>query len=308
MECQKCKKVLSRKGSHFLCQGQCQGTFHRGCVKGLAADIKAGKNRIYCNNCEEDESEFEDQDDESQDTEKILKEIQKNVRAIPGLKKQLDSIKHSMSLLSDKYDSLLEEHEKSKVKISKLEKTVEAINNKCTHMEKCNSALEQRLHEYEQSTRKHNVEIVGVEQMPNEDVKLIIENIAKEIDVSTKDVEWVRRSQPRKQQSKSPSIIVGFKTSGTETRDMWLSNRRKLADITSDKITDGTSKNKLFINEDLTKTTKELLWNTKKQLKSIYKYIWVINGKILVKKNDGDKSIWIRSDSDINGLLKSKDN
>ena len=77
MECQKCKKVLSKKGSHFMCQGPCQGTFHRGCVKGLAADIKNGINRRYCNNCEDDGSEEDEQEEESQGYTEILKDIQK---------------------------------------------------------------------------------------------------------------------------------------------------------------------------------------------------------------------------------------
>lgn len=306
MECQKCKKVLSKKGSHFLCQGQCQGTFHRSCVKGLVADLKAGKSRIYCNNCEEDESETEDQEDDGRDPDKILKDIQKNVRAIPGLLKQLESIKQSMSLLSEKYDTLLAEHEKSKDKIHKLEKAVENMNNKYIYIEKCNVALEQRLHDYEQSTRKHNIEIVGIEQMPDENVNEIVNNIGKMINASSADIEWVRRNQPRKQGFKSASIIVGFKTSGTESRDTWLSQRRKLTEITSDKITGGTNKSKVYINEDLTKATRTLLWKTKKELHSTYKYIWVSKGKILIKKSDGDNSIWVRSENDIVDLLKTK--
>lgn len=305
MECQKCKKVLSKKGSHFLCQGQCEGTFHRSCVKGLAADLKAGRNRIYCNNCEEDDSETEEQEDHGREHEKILKDIQKHVKSIPGLVKQLDSIKHSMSLLSEKYDSLLAEHEQSKGRIHKLEKTVEHLNNKCIYMEKNQVVLEQKIHDYEQSTRKHNIEIVGIEQLPDESVKDIVSKVGQMIQVSTQDIEWVRRNQPRKQGIKSASIVVGFKTSGTESRDAWLLERRKLADVTSDKITGGTSKNKIYINEDLTKTTRTLLWNTKKELHNIYKYIWVSKGKILLKKNDGEKTIWVRSEQDISNLLKS---
>ncbi|CAG4948831.1 unnamed protein product [Parnassius apollo] len=168
MECQKCKKILAKKGSHFICQGPCQGTFHRGCVKGLLADIKNGRNRIYCNNCEDDGSEEEEQQEYSQDYTKMLKDIQLKVSAIPGFKKQLVSITQSLSMLSDKYDTmiLIVEHEQSKDKIHKLEKTVADVNNKYDYLQKENTALEQKLHEFEQVSRKHNIEIVGVEQLP----------------------------------------------------------------------------------------------------------------------------------------------
>lgn len=306
MECQKCKKVLAKKGSHFMCQGPCQGTFHKGCVKGLAADMKNGRNRIHCNNCEEEGSEDEENEDESQDFTKILKDIQRKVSTIPGLKKQLDSITQSMSLLSDKYDSLIEEHEQSKKKINKLEKAVENVTNKCVYLEKCNIALEQKVEDFEQKSRKHNIVIAGVEQLPDENVRVIVTKIAENINVSCSDIEWAKRSAPMKSGSKPASIIVGFKTSGTESRDSWLSNRRNLKDTTSNMLTNGSAVNKVYINEDLTHSARALLWNTKQHLHGAYKYIWVSNGKILVKKTDGEKSICVRNESDINNLIIKK--
>ncbi|KAF9800978.1 hypothetical protein SFRURICE_010298, partial [Spodoptera frugiperda] len=228
-----------------------------------------------------DDSETEEQED-CLDSDKILKDIQKNVRVIPGLLKQLETIKQSMSLLSDKYDTLLTEHEKSKIKIKTLEKTVEHISNKCTFLEKCNAPW-------------NNVcTTLSSQLLPGENVKEVVTKIGNMINVSSDDIDFVRRNQPRKQGVKTSSIIVGFKSSGTESRDAWLAQRRKLADVTSDKITG-----------DLTKATRTLLWKTKKELNNKYKYIWVSKGKILVKKTEDENSIWVRSDGDVNDLLKT---
>lgn len=305
MECQKCKKVLAKKGSHFICQGPCQGTFHRGCVKGLMADLKNGRNRIYCNNCEDEGSEEEQEEDSYSNFTKILKDIQIKVATLPTFKKQLDSITQSLSMLSDKYDTLIVEHEQSKQKILKLEKTYASVNNKCVNLQKQNIALEQKVHEFEQASRKHNIEIVGIEQLPGENVKEIVAKIGDVIDVNSSDIEWARRTRPPRENSKPASIIVGFKTAGTGSREAWLAQRRKLMDTTSDMITSGVAKNKIYINEDLTKTTRALLWNTKKQLLSIYKYIWVSNGEVLVKKAEGEKAICVRAESDISDLLNN---
>ncbi|VVD03309.1 unnamed protein product [Leptidea sinapis] len=202
MECQKCKKVLAKKGSHFMCQGPCQGTFHRGCVKGLAADIKNGnknkKKRINCNNCEDEGSEDEDQDEELQDYSKILKDIQKKVGAIPGFKTQLDSITQSLIMLSDKYDSLIVEHEQSKEKIHKLEKAITNVSNNCVYLEKQNISFEQKIQEFEQASRKQNIEIVGIEQLSGESVIQIVSKIGEKINASSSDIEWARRSRPYK--------------------------------------------------------------------------------------------------------------
>ncbi|XP_026323726.1 uncharacterized protein LOC113233006 [Hyposmocoma kahamanoa] len=308
MECQKCKKVLSRKGSHFMCQGPCQGTFHKGCVKGLAADIKAGKDRIYCNNCEEEDedSESEEIEEDSQNLKKMLKDIQKKVSVLPSLIKQLDTIKDSMNLLSDKYDNLVAEQDQAKTKINKLEKTVSTINNKCVYLEKCNIALEQKVHEFEQATRQNNIEIVGVEQIPGENIKEVVKKIGSIMEVCSDDIAWCKRKQTRNQSNKPASIMVWFKTTGTATRDSWLAQRRKLVGVTSKNITEGKNMDRIYVNEDLTTSNKSLLWNAKKQLKGIFKYIWVSNARILVKKDEGDKSAWIRSESDINELLTKK--
>ncbi|VVC92079.1 unnamed protein product [Leptidea sinapis] len=119
MECQKCS--LGKDHAFYV-----RGSVKKLC-KRLAADLKAGKNRIYCNNCEDDDSEIEE-NEADRGYDKILKDI-RNVQALPALIKQIDSIKSSMCLLSEKYDTLLAEHQKSKDKIHKLEKSVETINN-----------------------------------------------------------------------------------------------------------------------------------------------------------------------------------
>ena len=306
MQCQKCKKVLSKKGSHFVCQGQCEGTFHKNCVNGLAADIKNGINRIFCNNCEYDEEEDDEIEVETSNHSSILKDIHKKVSTIPGLKKNMDSIIASLSMLSEKYDILIEEHDKSKKKILTLEKSVSTISNRCNYLEKCNTALEQKINDFEQVSRKHNIEIVGVEQLPNENIKELISKISTAIDVSCNDIEWARRNRPLMGNNKPAPIIVGFKSTGTVIRDKWLAQRRKVTELTINIITGGSAINKIYINEDLTKTARALLWNTKKQLFGIYKYVWVTNGKILVKKDDGEKSICIKTESDIADLLEEK--
>lgn len=307
MECAKCNKGLSKNGSHFQCQA-CFGTFHRGCIKGLLADIRAGICRTHCNNCETDSRTDDDEQDEiKKDFEKILKDIQKKVSGIPTLRSQLESISSSMSMLSDKYDILIAEHEQSKQKITELKKNVTNINNKIIYLEKCNSALEQKVQEYDQASRKNNLEIVGVEQLPEENLREVVTKTGQLINVSSTEIDWVsRRRQQRTDSGKPAPILIGFKAtnSGAKERDTWIAQRRNLKEFTSDVITGGTMQNKVFINEDLTKAAKELLWNTKKRMHGLWKYVWVSNGKILAKKNDGDKAVWVRAESDLEEIIK----
>ncbi|CAG4975972.1 unnamed protein product [Parnassius apollo] len=80
---------------------------------------------------------------------------------------------------------------------TQIEKTVADANNTYVYLQKQNTAIEQKLHEFEQVSRKHNIEIVGVEQIPGENV---INDI---INVSSSDIEWARRTRSPKESKKT---------------------------------------------------------------------------------------------------------
>ena len=59
----------------------------------------------------------------------------------------------------------------------------------------------------------------------------------------------------------------------------------------------------LYVNENLTKTRKQLLWKTKQTAKERNcRYVWTMNGKILTRKNDMHPVIEITDLKDIDKL------
>ncbi|XP_008182276.1 uncharacterized protein LOC103309197 [Acyrthosiphon pisum] len=60
---------------------------------------------------------------------------------------------------------------------------------------------------------------------------------------------------------------------------------------------------KIYVNERLTKNRRTLFSKTRLACKEKrYKYVWVNNAEILVKKDDGEKTLRIKSDKDIKKL------
>ena len=60
---------------------------------------------------------------------------------------------------------------------------------------------------------------------------------------------------------------------------------------------------KLFVNENLTRYRKNLLWSTKRAAKANnFKYFWAAKSKILVKKNDTAPLIAIQNEPDVDTL------
>ncbi|VVD02747.1 unnamed protein product [Leptidea sinapis] len=140
-------------------------------------------------------------------------------------------------------------------------------------IKKCNVALEQKVHEFEQASLNNRIEIMGIEKLPGENLKELISKVGDTINVNTSEIEWARRvttTRPLKTSAKPAPIVVKFKVSGANSRDTWLAQRRKMMEVTSDKLTGGSATNKIYINEALTKVTRTLLWNTKKQLYGVY--------------------------------------
>ncbi|KAL4136058.1 hypothetical protein QTP88_007626 [Uroleucon formosanum] len=73
--------------------------------------------------------------------------------------------------------------------------------------------------------------------------------------------------------------------------------------LTTDKMSNGWPKENIYMNERLTKLRRTLFYQTKiATTTKNYKFIWVSNGDILMRKNENSKILKIKSSQDINTL------
>ena len=94
-----------------------------------------------------------------------------------------------------------------------------------------------------------------------------------------------------------PSIIVRF--TNRDTRNKMFANRKFIRNFDLKRFSvPGTEK--MFINENLTKTRKKLFWQTKqKAKKEEWKYYWTVNDNIFVKKHDEANAELIKNVQDL---------
>ncbi|KAG7312525.1 hypothetical protein JYU34_002048 [Plutella xylostella] len=155
----------------------------------------------------------------------------------------------------------------------------------------------------EQKEKERNVEIVGLEKQDNENLPLVISNIAEKLNLNPKDIEEVKRVGSEKvgeKQNRPRPVIVTLRSK--TARDIWIKQRK--VRLNNDKIYGNGSKQNVFINEDLTKYKRQLFWSAKTQLKPQFNFIWIQNTNILVKKNELEKKIYnIRCEEDIKFVL-----
>lgn len=115
-------------------------------------------------------------------------------------------------------------------------------------------------------------------------------SLATKIDVlpETVDaVEIVHRLPNR--EGKVPVIIAKFKS--RLDRDKWFQKRNAMR------------QEGIYINENLTPQTKKLLWQTKEQARAKnYKFVWVRNGVVFVRKEQGSGAVRILEEGDLERL------
>lgn len=223
----------------------------------------------------------------------------------PSLADIMDEIKRNgsktsevlekMVVLESKFEALSQSHCELERRVtcntSALNATEEHVAALRHELSKANnelSSLRRTVNDLEQYERRFNLEIRGVAEKQNEDIYAIINDIAEQLEVpvlTKNDLEAAHRL-PSKAEQAAP-IIVRFKE--RLVRDMWLDKRAQLRQKQQQR--DQTQENPVFICENLTAFNKALLWETRRVAKEKkYAYVWVRNGHIYVRQEDGTRA------------------
>lgn len=165
-----------------------------------------------------------------------------------------------------------------------LKKKIKALEQKNVYLEKCNKALEERIQELEVKDKEENVEVHGLEKCENENTILVVQKMAQILNLDPNDIQDAQRvGQEKPDDTKPKTVLVTLRSKSA--RNSWLLVKKERK-ITNNKVYENGSEKQIYINEDLPKHKRQLLWTVRNKLKpKNFQYIWVQNGNILVKKN-----------------------
>ena len=239
-----------------------------------------------------------------------------------ALKLELIEVKTSQEFICAKYEDLKTNYENLQ-KINK--KQAEEIENlqaqsnlfaQSTNLEVRGANDEGKLDDIEQYGRRQNLEIVGIPTKPGENTNKIVQEVAKLMKINlSKDQISTSHRLPAPQRPKnddtssgsrkilaSPPIIAQFLS--RNVRNSLYANRKLLCDANlKEFFVDGTTQ--IFVNENLTRFRKNLLWRTKQKAKDNgFKYVWTRNGNICVRLSENCDAIMIKNEQDLD-LIKS---
>lgn len=287
------------KDNPFVACTKCSNFYHAGKCSGvtkttLKAFTDTERDSWVCSTCNLNKSRTHQTPSASEPSlSAILQEIMKNGQKMSSLMEKMESLETKMNVLSNKHDELALHVERNTTALEEVTKHVSALDaSDKTHTIEIQQ-LSTQINDLEQYTRRNNVEIRGLPLQDGEDLLKTVNEVAVKLQLpplSEADYDAVHRL-PSKSKEQAPPIIIKFKS--RQTRDKWLGQKNKL----KSPLERGSP---VFLCENLTALNKKLLWQCRSVAKDKgYQYVWVRNGRIFVRREDGTKAVQIKHINDL---------
>lgn len=193
--------------------------------------------------------------------------------------------------------------------LENLNETLDFFRNKIIELFDLNKSkdlkiekLEEKINTLEQNSLQTNIEIKNA---PTTDTAInVVKSIATKLNVSINENDIVDAYREKR----SNKIIVKF--SSTKSKKELMENIKKTKLKTGDIVSNESyaavagESNRIYINDELTKFYRNLLWIAKNKAKEKnWRFVWVKYGKILAKKDENSKYISILKESDISLII-----
>lgn len=172
---------------------------------------------------------------------------------------------------------------------------MESLKNTLVEKDKQIKCLEVKLAEVDQRTQDDSLEFAGLIPKNDEQTFDAIKRIASiaGVEIKEEDIVEVKRI-PDKRPGVPPKFHV--KLNNRQKRYQLLANRKLLNSATSQ----DPGSQRIYISEILSPHYKDLLWRTKSKAKETgFNYVWYKDSKIMIRKKEGEKIIYIKHADDL---------
>lgn len=221
---------------------------------------------------------------------------------LADLKNEFSKLQNSVDFISKKYDTVLKRIDD----VENKSKSISVIQSDINGLKSLNDDIQLHIQKQEQWGRRSNIEIIGLPEKTGENLLNIVSQLGSyakcPVNPQT-DIDFVTRvAHKSKDVKKKPRpVIVRFLA--RHKKDNFLAHLRDVKDLKAcDVGYQDTSR--VYFNEHLTTSNKILLNKTKKIANDkFYRYVWVKNHSIMVRKNDSSQAIHISSETDLKKIV-----
>lgn len=215
---------------------------------------------------------------------------------IKSMSEQIKELKESLTFFNRQYDDL-------KLTIDERNAVVDSLKKDNDRLKMTVSDLTHRIHLVEQNMRDSNIEINGIPEHRQENLTKVIEQLMKTVDapVPAEEILHVTRVAKLSKDSNRPRAVI-VKLRAPRHRDAVLAsvsafNKKNTKDKLSTQHLGLSGAHKpVFVSEHLSPTNKALHAATRLKAKECkYKFTWVRNGRIFIRKDEFSEAQLIRS-------------
>lgn len=218
--------------------------------------------------------------------------------AVDDLRSSVNEVQKSVSFLSEKYDDFVvrmsANDRELRETVTEVISMKEKLENQATEIE----LLKSEVNRQEQYSRLQNLEIHGIPVQPNENLTSCAAELAHQLKIKnfdTSSILAIHRLPARN--DKVPTVIIRF--ASVAQKNEWMSHRGELRALNQ-----SGSGPRLFFNENLTASNRELFWLTRRKGKEKnYRFVWTKDGTVFAKKDANSPLIRVLRVDDLSKLI-----
>lgn len=301
--CKHCDKPITKSSPGVQCHGQCAAHFH---ANNTCSDVSKSQistleslpgARWMCKPCRGQRARTTSIDLEEMNETQVIDFMRKMKTELHA---EMKDLKRAVDFCSDK----ISDFESKLAKLNEYIKKTDQLQKENIKLKQDINSLESKMNSLESSLRCNNVEIQDVPEKTNESLISVVQDIGKFLQYEIKEsaIDTVFRVQTQVE-NKPKNIVVKFISK--VHRDGFL-NAAKVTRMIKEhqrgfKLP-GVSE-RFYINEHLLPQTKLLLKQVREFSKSkSYKFVWVQNGNVLLRKAERSKIFQVRNVDDLGRL------
>lgn len=219
------------------------------------------------------------------------------------IRQDLTDLKQSLEFVSSRQEEIEKSLDTLGARVVSVESTIKEIQPSVQD-------LEDRINDLEQQLRDTNLEFHGITEHNSENLNTVVLQAASTVShqLSEADIVHCTRVAKLKRESNKPRTVV-LKLSSRRLRDEFFSaiSRFNKSNPTNKLNTSllglPGGRSPVFVSEHLSPFNKQLHAATRIKCKELqYKFVWVRNGRILVRKNESSRPIVVKNYTTLNLL------
>jgi TolA-binding protein len=212
----------------------------------------------------------------------------------------LQELSKENARLSQQNESLTRDLQEKQKKMEEYERRINSLEQR----EQENRELKSKINGLEQQTRKNNIIISGVPLHKDEKVGQLVELCGRAVGVNLgpSEVDTCHRLPHKPESKRPPNIVVRLVRRDTKSNllSKWRRKQPKLSDISG---STRDSKTSIYIAEHLSPVNATLYHKARILRKERnVQYLWTKNCKIFARIKDGDPTIKITTEEDLEKL------